>query len=107
MENFMKNAFASRTLYVAGKSTTKCIVQIYAPVLNQHGTFDCEVQIENAPEGLNKMTAGGSDSYHALLLAIKMLHGMINVYNTNYMDSKLRWVDDSESDLGFAISTDK
>ena len=102
----MEKPIATRTLYVLGEKSNKCLVEIYAPAINQYGTYDCEVRIENAPEGLNKMIAGGSDSYQALILAVKMLNGMINVYNKNYMNSKLRWFNDSETDLGFSVSSE-
>ena len=99
----MEKPIATRTLYVLGENSNMCLVEIYAPTINQYGTFDCEVRIENAPEGLNRMVAGGSDSYQALILAVKMLDGMINAYNKNYMNSKLRWDDDANLDLGFSV----
>lgn len=51
------------------------------------------------------MFIGGTDSYQALILAIKSLHTMVDVFNKKFLSSKLRWEDGSD-DLGFAISTD-
>lgn len=102
----MEKPIATRTLYVMGEKEKKCIVEIFAPLKNQYGAYDCEVRISNAPEGLDKMLIGGTDSYQALKLAIETLHTMVNAFNKNYMDSKLRWHDDAKIDLGFSVSTE-
>lgn len=96
---------ASRTLYVVDNPTTTIVVEIFEPKENLSGAYECEIRIQDAPEGLGRMVAGGSDSYQALLLGIKMLSTMVDVFNTDFMDSKLRWHDDSVLDLGFNVST--
>jgi hypothetical protein len=97
---------ATRILYDVSDKTKKYNVHVFVPNLIADGSYECEIQIENAPDGLNHIAVGGVDSYQALLLAIKTLHTMVEVFNKKFLKSKLRWQDDANFDLGFSISTD-
>ena len=101
----MTKPIATRTLYEIDNPEKTYLVEIFAPKLSADGLYRCEVRIEHAPQGLNQMFIGGSDSYQALILAIKSLHVMVDVFNKKFLGSRLRWENGSD-DLGFAISTD-
>jgi len=51
------------------------------------------------------MTASGVDSYQALAMALSMLQAMVNRYNRE-LGSKLRFQDDSDSNLDLKVIQD-
>ena len=102
----MSKPIATRVLYNVEDKSEKYSVHVFAPVLTPNGVYQCKIRIDGAPEGLNEMDIGGTDGYQALLLAIESLYEMVEVFNKNFMNSKLRWNEDSVLDLGFSVSTD-
>ena len=99
-------SIANRVLYIVDEKSKKCNIEIFSPVTKPDGFYYCKIKIENAPEGLDSMEISGTDSMQALLLAVGCLDAMVTTFNERYMNSKLRWEDDTILDLGFSVSSD-
>lgn len=102
----IQKPIAIRSLYDVGDKNSVYKAIIYAPVESPDGMYRCLIKLEGAPEDLVEMNAGGVDSYQALLCAVRFLHVHVKVFNEKHMQGRLRWVDDTDIDLGFSINTD-
>jgi len=100
MKQLERVPIAERIYYHLGNKSKKVIVEIFKPEKSaESGMYLCEVRIKGAPVGLDRMDVGGFDSYQALLLAFGFAKTMIEKYNSEHLDSALRFQSDSDEDL--------
>lgn len=90
---------AQREFFVLGTSK-RYKLEVYAPCRppNDNGNWLCEIKMhgDNVPEGLDSIKAGGTDSYQALHLGLKMAKTLVLTLNRDYLDSKLRLYDSTD-----------
>lgn len=92
---------AVRTLHLEGDRSKTFRVEIYRPVLVD-GVWRCLFVIEGAPENIGRVSTAGSDSYQALRMAMEGLPSFVEMFNKQFMNSKLR-LHPGEEDLGFDL----
>ena len=104
-----KVPIAKRKFYLLGDKTRSFTLEIFSPEKFKDGdSYQCELRIRGgAPEGLDYLVVGGNDSIQALLLAISASKGMLEALNDQYLDSKLRYLEDSDTSLHLDLITSR
>ena len=89
---------ACRELYLVDGPNKKFRLEIFAPVqLANGGIWECVVQVTGATDEY-KMTAGGGDSYQALIIGLGILKILVSDVNKVY-SGRLRFMSDGTTDL--------
>lgn len=105
-ESKANTVIATRELSLEGDPSKKIKVEVFQPYLRADGLYRCDFSIEGAPKDLSNLHVGGADSYQAICLALSTISTIVDIFNREYCDSKLRWMGNENLDFHFSTELD-